>query len=122
MADTADFCCCLYDSDFRSNAYRRSHIEAYSGHEAKIGGLIDVDYGVRFSALQNTGDDMELVFDKDYNVIDSITHDGGIYNTYCGMEPRLSVNWRLTDQSSLKVNYQKTYQYVQRNIRKRSFR
>ena len=85
---------------------------AYLSHEAKIGGLIDVDYGVRFSALQNTGDDMELVFDKDYNVIDSITHDGGIYNTYCGMEPRLSVNWRLTDQSSLKVNYQKTYQYV----------
>ncbi len=85
---------------------------AYVTHETKIGGIIDVDYGLRLSMFQNFGKAEVVNLDENYNAVDTTRHTKGVFNTYKGLEPRISVNWRLTDKASLKANFQQTYQYV----------
>ena len=84
----------------------------YLSNEAKIGGLIDVDYGVRLSMLQNIGKADVVNLDENYNIVDTTHHGKGVFNTYKGFEPRFSLNIRLTDHNSIKANFQQTYQYV----------
>lgn len=84
----------------------------YLSHEAKIGGRLDIDYGLRFSVMQNIGKADVPVFDDEYNCIDTIHYNKGVYKTYNGLEPRISINFRVDDQSSIKANFQQTYQYV----------
>ena len=85
---------------------------AYVSHETKIGGIIDVDYGLRLSMFQNFGKAEVVNLDENFNVIDTTRHTSGIFNTYKGLEPRISVNWRVADKASVKANFQQTYQYV----------
>ncbi len=85
---------------------------AYVSHETKIGGIIDVDYGLRLSMFQNFGKAEVVNLDENFNVIDTTRHTSGIFNTYKGLEPRISVNWRIADKASVKANFQQTYQYV----------
>ncbi len=85
---------------------------AYVSHETKIGGIIDIDYGLRMSMFQNFGKAEVVNLDENYNAVDTTRHEKGIFNTYKGIEPRISVNWRVTDKASVKANFQQTYQYV----------
>ena len=85
---------------------------AYVSHETKIGGIIDVDYGLRMSMFQNFGKAEVVNLDENYNAVDTTRHTSGVFNTYKGLEPRISVNWRVTDKASVKANFQQTYQYV----------
>ncbi len=85
---------------------------AYLSDNAKIGERLTFDFGLRFSALQNRGADDQVVLDENYEIVDSIHHGKGTYNTYNGFEPRLSVNFRVSETASIKANYQQTYQYV----------
>lgn len=85
---------------------------AYVTHETKIGGIIDVDYGLRLSMFQNFGKAEVVNLDENYNPVDTSRHTKGVFNTYKGLEPRISVNWRVADKASVKANFQQTYQYV----------
>lgn len=84
----------------------------YVSHNAKIGSRLNVDYGVRFSAMQNIGKADVPVFNDNYEVIDTVHHGKGAYNSYNGFEPRFSVNFRVNENSSVKANFQQTYQYI----------
>ncbi|MCO4293014.1 TonB-dependent receptor [Solitalea sp. MAHUQ-68] len=93
---------------------------AYVDNEQKITEKLSAQYGLRLSAFnyvsgQNnftvneyegiTGQRKEPVNPKTYNK-------GDVIKTYYNLEPRLSLRYVLTDESSVKASYNRTTQYL----------
>jgi hypothetical protein len=79
---------------------------------------LSVNAGLRLSSYFAFGPQTILIYDPEYtksvsSVIDTLTY-GKLsnYKTYAGPEFRLSANWRFNDNSSFKVNYNRTRQYL----------
>lgn len=86
----------------------------YLGNEQKIGSLVTIKYGLRVSVFNNIGPQTVFKYDSAGTVIDSTIYDSQkIYNTYFGIEPRLGVNFRINEISSVKASYSRNYQYIQ---------
>jgi hypothetical protein len=86
----------------------------YAGNEQKIGALLTLKYGLRLSAFSNIGPGVVYNFDAQYEVIDSTVYGrGNIYQTYWGLEPRIGLNYLLSEDASLKASYARTNQYMQ---------
>lgn len=86
----------------------------YIENEQKIGGLLSLNYGLRFTVFQNIGPATVYNFDESFVKIDSTVYaNGDIYNTYSGFEPRASLTYLLTENSSLKASYSRTMQFIQ---------
>ncbi len=78
---------------------------------------ISVSAGLRVSAYQQLGPAEVLTYDPDLprrieNVIGSESFDGGVVASYFGIEPRASVRFGITDNSSVKAGYSRTTQYI----------
>lgn len=79
---------------------------------------ISVNAGIRFSSFFAVGPRSVLIYNPEYQmtastITDTINYrNNSLYKTYAGPEIRLSVNFRLDDKSSLKVNYNNTRQYL----------
>ncbi len=87
---------------------------AYLSHQLNIGEKLVVKYGVRASWFQNIGDATVYQFDEDYQVSDSTQYaKGDVYQNYYGLEPRLGINYMVSDDLSLKFNYNRSRQYIQ---------
>jgi hypothetical protein len=86
----------------------------YLSNEQKIGPLLTLKYGLRLSTFSSIGQGTVYDFDEDFNTIDSTVYARGhIYNTYWGLEPRIGINYLLSESSSVKANYARTTQYIQ---------
>ncbi len=86
----------------------------YLSNEQKIGSLVTLKYGLRFSMFQNIGSSTVYNFDENYETIDSTIYPkSDFYNTYFGLEPRLGITYLLTENSSIKASYSHTVQYLQ---------
>ena len=86
----------------------------YLSNEQKLGALLTIDYGLRYSIFQNMGKATLNRYDNNYNYKDSVVYaKGKIFNTYSGFEPRISGSYLLNEVSSIKGAYSKTRQYVQ---------
>lgn len=86
----------------------------YVNNEQKIGNLITLKYGIRVSIFNNIGPQTVYSYDSAGAPTDSTIHEGrNIYNTYVGFEPRVGINFRLNEVSSIKASYSRNYQYVQ---------
>ena len=54
-----------------------------------------------------------ICFDEQYQLTDSVQFGSGtIYHTETAFEPRLSLNYRLNDNTSLKASYNRTVQFL----------
>ncbi|OFY18606.1 MAG: collagen-binding protein [Bacteroidetes bacterium GWF2_29_10] len=85
----------------------------YVSNDQKLTSLLNINYGVRYSIFQNIGSATVYNFDDNFNSIDSSVYKKGeIFNTYDGIEPRVSLKYTLTETSSLKSSYSRTYQFV----------
>ena len=85
----------------------------YLSNEQKIGGRLTLKYGLRFSMFNNIGKGTIYNYDNEFVKIDSTTYPSGeIFNTYTGLEPRLGLNFLLTETSSVKASYTRAFQYV----------
>ncbi len=78
---------------------------------------ISVSAGLRVSAYQQLGPAEVLTYDPELprrieNVIGSESFDGGVVASYFGIEPRASVRFGITDNSSIKAGYSRTTQYI----------
>jgi len=79
---------------------------------------LSVNAGIRFSSFFDIGPGSFLIYDPGYSrsistVTDTISfRSKELYKKYAGPEFRLSMNFRLTPGSSLKINYNKTRQYL----------
>ena len=86
----------------------------YASNEQKIGSLITMKYGLRFSMYNNIGPATIYNYDDTYNVVDSTTYaKGDFFNTYMHIEPRLGITYMLNERSSMKASYSRTIQYLQ---------
>ncbi len=76
-----------------------------------------VEAGVRLTLYNRIGKDLVYQYLPDRpreprNITDSVVHDGGVVKTYGGPEPRLSVRYSLTPNASLKLGFNRIYQYL----------
>ena len=80
--------------------------------------IISVNAGIRLSAYSAIGPRTRLIYDPDFSksfssVTDTLTYkSGSFYKLYGGPEFRVSVNFTLSGSNSLKVNYNRTRQYI----------
>jgi hypothetical protein len=79
---------------------------------------LSVNVGVRMSSYFSLGPKTVLLYDPEFSkskstVVDTIYFKpGAITSKYGGPEFRVSLNFRVTDQSSFKLNYNRTRQYM----------
>lgn len=85
----------------------------YFSNEQTIGSLFKVNYGLRVSTFTVLGPGTFYYYDPEGNITDSSVykHNSAV-KTYVGFEPRLSLTYLLTPNSSLKASYIRIYQYV----------
>lgn len=94
----------------------------YFSHELKVGQRTTVQYGVRYSSFYKLGAKTvyeyqnpelpkvdELVDSTEYGMGELVAGFDGLQ----GLEPRLSVNYLLNENISLKASYNRTRQYIQ---------
>jgi hypothetical protein len=88
----------------------------YLSNEQKVGGRWSFRYGLRASMFNNIGPDTIFNFNENYDTIPGNGYTayakGDIFNTYTGIEPRVAIKYSLSDESSIKASYMKTYQYL----------
>lgn len=79
---------------------------------------LSINAGIRFSSWFTTGPGSVMVYDPDFSksrstITDTILYGrGSLMKGYWAPEPRLSLNFRINDNNSVKVNYNHTRQYV----------
>ncbi|MBN2519168.1 MAG: TonB-dependent receptor [Bacteroidales bacterium] len=94
----------------------------YLQNEQKVSEYLSIQYGMRYSIFQNIGKATIYNFYKEINPFDSskvyipldstIYKSGEMFNTYTGWEPRFGLRFKVNDQNSVKISYNRTYQYI----------
>ena len=86
---------------------------AYFAIESNFSSWLKVNYGVRYSRFDALGPGSTYAFDSDDNVMDTLTYaKNEQIAVYDGLEPRVSVNFILNDQNSIKLSYNRTHQFI----------
>ncbi len=86
----------------------------YLSGRSTLGEKLAVRYGVRYSLFNNVGPTTIFQYDDNYQLVDSTYYrQGDFFHLYHGLEPRIAVNYLLSDQHSLKASYSRTRQYLQ---------
>ncbi|MFK7954433.1 MAG: carboxypeptidase-like regulatory domain-containing protein [Ekhidna sp.] len=89
----------------------------YLGHESQLG-KVNLNYGVRLSMLHNFGSSEVFTYQDDIakhdsTIIDTLSFSKGeLVEFYQVLEPRIALNWRVNTNTSLKLAYSKTAQYL----------
>jgi len=85
----------------------------YLENEQKISAKLNLRYGLRLSIWNNTGEAIEYAYDESLNPVDSFYYaPGESYNHFLNLEPRLSINYLVTEKTSFKLSYARTTQYL----------
>ncbi|MEI6050221.1 MAG: TonB-dependent receptor [Bacteroidota bacterium] len=80
--------------------------------------FISINVGMRLSSYFSFGPGLVMVYSPDYSKSRSTITDtlnfkqGEISSKYAGPELRISLNFRISDKNSLKINYNRTRQYL----------
>jgi len=89
----------------------------YISDKYKLNKRISVDAGLRFSSYYNMGPGTVYQYANNNPRQDTIGKtkysSGKLINTYAGIEPRIAAMYLLNDVSSIKLNYNRTRQYIQ---------
>ena len=86
----------------------------YIGNEQKITENFSMDYGLRFSLYNQLGNNsMVYEYDQDNERTDSTYYKNrSIVETFANIEPRVAMNYRLNETTSLKLSYNRISQYM----------
>ncbi|MDR0385695.1 MAG: TonB-dependent receptor [Prevotellaceae bacterium] len=85
----------------------------YLSNEQKLTERLTLRYGLRLSIFQNLGEIIIFNYDNNHKISDSTFHNGGIYNTYRRIEPRIGGVFLIDGSSSVKANYARNVQFIQ---------
>lgn len=83
----------------------------YLLNEQSVNDRLKISYGVRFNLYSLLGPYEELSFSG--NHVSLKEHEAGIIDTKSGIEPRLGLSYKTGVNSALKLNYNRTMQYLQ---------
>lgn len=90
----------------------------YLNDEFSVGDRFSFSVGLRWSLFQDLGPGKQLVYTEgqpltDTNVTDTLSFGAGEeFARYSGWEPRLSMRYRTGANSSVKLSYNRLYQYI----------
>ncbi len=85
----------------------------YLSNEQKFGSLFTLTYGIRYSNFTQIGPGEIYTYDKNGDVSDTTNYDNlESVVSYNGLEPRIAANYSLSETSSLKASYSRSYQYL----------
>ena len=85
----------------------------YISNAQKIGPKVNLSYGLRFSLFNNIGAGTVYNLDENYNPVDSTVYPRGeVFNTYFGLEPRITGSYSINEKSSVKASYARNRQYI----------
>ena len=94
--------------------YNSMEYVLYLGNEQKLGNHVVLKYGIRLPVWQNFGPTTVYFFDVNYQLIDSAAYKKYIsYFTVFSPEPRLSIIYNVTANTSLKFGYSRNTQFIQ---------
>ncbi|MEO9964275.1 MAG: TonB-dependent receptor [Reichenbachiella sp.] len=84
-----------------------------------LGARLALSGGIRYSMFRRVGADKVYTFEQGADVLrkpevlDSTFYDSGdLIQSFSGLEPRFSLRYLLTSNSSVKMSYYRTYQYM----------
>jgi hypothetical protein len=84
----------------------------YISNYYKASDNLSVDYGLRLSAYSLMGGDAYNIYEKDL-LVNTIKLDKQSFGkTYVNPEPRMTANYRVTDQTSIKAGYARNVQHL----------
>lgn len=84
---------------------------AYIDHNLSLSDKVNIDYGLRAGLFTILGPGSFYTYDSSGNAIDTATYGSGqVVKNYFNLEPRFSMSYRLTDNSSVKFAYTRTTQ------------
>jgi TonB dependent receptor/CarboxypepD_reg-like domain/TonB-dependent Receptor Plug Domain len=84
---------------------------AYIDHSLSLSDKVNIDYGLRAGLFTVLGPGSFYTYDSSGNAIDTATYGSGqVVKNYFNLEPRFSMSYRLTDNSSIKFAYTRTTQ------------
>ncbi len=85
----------------------------YIQNEQKINSRLSVNYGFRYSFFDQLGPGTSFRFDENGDYLsEEYYNDWESIQFYGGIEPRLTANYILDSKSSLKLGYNRNYQYL----------
>jgi hypothetical protein len=85
----------------------------YIQNDQKIGNRLNVMYGLRYSGFSYMGPGKSYSFDDEGNKTSETNH--AQYETikyHQGLEPRLSASYVISEKNSVKLGYNRNYQYM----------
>jgi len=100
-----------------------AELDQEKGLEASVFADIDLNIsenfsistGLRVSSFHNIGPAEVYEYSGERlveNIIDTLSFDGGIYDSFYGIEPRVSLRYSIDETKSIKAGYSRTTQYV----------
>lgn len=88
-------------------------VGTYIQNEQKIGNRFSLLYGFRYSGFNYMGEGTAFDLDDDGNVIGSQNYDSWESIKYWqGFEPRFSASYLLSEKNSIKLGYNRIFQYI----------
>ena len=88
----------------------------FASNKQKLSEKLTLDYGLRLNMFNNVGTGTVYNYNGDPvtgTKIDSTTYGKGeIINTFWGLEPRAAARYILNDHSSVKLGFNRNYQYI----------
>ncbi len=85
----------------------------YISNEQKISESFSMNYGLRVSLFNNVGPFTVKTYGNEAEVLDSTVYSSGkFYHTYAGVEPRFTANYLINNTNSIKVSYNRMFQYL----------
>lgn len=81
--------------------------------EHKLSEKLEAGYGLRYSLFSLIGPGTETTYNNEETIMKRDTFpNSGFYRTYTGFEPRFNLTWLLSEESSIKVGYNRMSQYI----------
>ena len=86
---------------------------AYISHKFDISNSLKLTYGLRYSNFAVIGPGNVYTFNDEDEITDTVSYNNGeLIKNYGQLEPRISVNYILNEQTSIKTSYARNTQYI----------
>jgi hypothetical protein len=90
-----------------------AEVVLYGNHEVKLNNRVGLNYGIRLSSWSNSGEAFEYIFDVNKNPSDTLYFKRGEpYKKFLNAEPRVTVSYFISDQSSVKASFSRNVQNI----------
>ncbi len=100
-------------NDISTNKKHAFENALYLSNDMEVTSRLSVQFGIRYSFMQNIGGTVFRYDGQMDNVVDTVHYNSTrIHHVQGGFEPRMSARFTLNENSSVKVSYNRTLQYL----------